>query len=655
VTGSVLIVDDSLTVRMDLSEALEAAGFRTFLCASAAEARAALAREIPSLVVLDVVLPDGDGVDLLKEIRASASAATPVLMLSTEADVRDRIRGLQMGADDYVGKPYDISYVVARARELLTIASYPPPANATILVIDDSETFREALRAALEKAGYIVLTASSGEEGLQMAASCRPNAVLVDGVLPGLDGAGVIRRIRLDAALRGTPCVLLTGSEDRGVELRALDAGADAFAHKEQDLEVILARVAAVLRSSSAKHARTESLLGPKRILAVDDSSTYGHELAEVLRIEGYEVVLARSGEEGLEMLSVQSVDCILLDLLMPGLGGEQTCRRIKESPAIRDIPLIMLTALEDRESMIAGLGVGADDFISKSSDFEVLKARIRAQLRRKQFEDEHRRIRDELLQSELSVAEERGAREIAETRAALTGELERKNKELDAFSYSVSHDLRAPLRSIDGFGHALLEEYGDKLDEQGRDYLNRVRSAAHRMNELIDDMLQLSQVSGADLRRERVDLSSIVRTVVQELRNTAPDRQVEFIIQEHAMADADRRLMRLLFENLLGNAWKFTSKVVSARIEFGSEEQPTGPVFYVRDNGAGFNMEFAANLFAPFRRLHSVAEFPGTGIGLATVYRVVDRHGGRVWAEGAVGRGATVFFVLAPAPRRAS
>jgi DNA-binding response OmpR family regulator len=560
-----------------------------------------------------------------------------------------------MGADDYVGKPYDISYVVARARELLTIASSPPPASTTILVVDDSATFREALRVALEKAGYIVLTASSGEEGLQTAASRRPNAVLVDGVLPGLDGAGVIRRIRLDAALRGTPCVLLTGSDDRGAELRALDAGADAFVHKEQDLEVILARVAAVLRSSSAEHARTESLLGPKRILTVDDSSTYGHELAELLRIEGYEVVLARSGEEGLEMLSVQSVDCILLDLLMPGLGGEETCRRIKQSPAVRDIPLIMLTALEDRGSMIAGLGVGADDFISKSSDFEVLKARIRAQLRRKQFEDEHRRIRDELLHSELSVAKERAAREIAETRAALTSELERKNKELAAFSYSVSHDLRAPLRSIDGFGHALLEEYGDKLDEQGREYLNRVRSAAHRMNELIDDMLQLSQVSSADLRREPMDLSSIVRAVAEELGRTAPGRQVDFIIQEHAMANADRRLIRLLFENLLGNAWKFTSKVVGARIEFGSEEQPTGPAFYVRDNGAGFNMDFAANLFTPFRRLHSAAEFPGTGIGLATVYRVVDRHEGRVWAEGAVGRGATVFFVLGPTHQRAS
>ena len=646
-TMAVLIVDDSLTVRMDIAEALEAEGVRTVPCGTAAEARAALATGTIALVVLDVILPDGDGIDLLKEIRTAASDVR-VLMLSSEAEVKDRIRALETGADDYVGKPYDLRYVVARARELLAPKS-SITATATVLVIDDSPTFRDALRGALEGAGYAVLVSSSGEEGLRIAASNRPDAVLVDGVLPGCDGATVIRKIRLDAALRGTPCMLLTSASDKDSELRSLEAGADAFVRKEDDLEVILVRLAAVLRARTTARVETASLFGPKRILAVDDSATYLHDLAALLRSEGYDVVMARSGEEAIDMLTVQSVDCILLDLLMPGLGGKETCKRIKLSPLVRDIPLILLTALEDRGSMLEGLSIGADDYISKSSEFEVLNVRVRAQMRRKQFEDEHRRIREELLKAEISAAEERAARQVAEARASLVMELERKNKELEAFSHSVSHDLRAPLRAMDGFSHVLLDEYGDSLDERARDYLRRVRAGAKRMSELIDDLLALSRISRADLRREAVDLSEMVGRICEDIRQTDLERKVTFAVAPHLGAQADGGLMRVVFENLIGNAWKFTGKVDRAHIEFGVETRDDGTVFFIRDNGAGFDMAYAGTLFAPFRRLHREKDFPGTGIGLATVYRVIDRHGGRVWAEGAVGRGATVFFTVPP------
>ena len=200
--------------------------------------------------------------------------------------------------------------------------------------------------------------------------------------------------------------------------------------------------------------------------------------------------ILARSGEEALELLAVQSVDCILLDLVMPGLGGQETCLRVKATPLLRDIPLVMVTAREDQQSMVEGLGAGADDFIPKSSDFEVLRARVRAQIRRKQFEDETRRIRKDLLAKELEATEARASRMLAETRAVLVDELERKNKELEAFSYSLSHDLRTPLRGIDGFSQILLDDYSDRLDDQGRDYLRRVRRGAQRMGALIEDML---------------------------------------------------------------------------------------------------------------------------------------------------------------------
>ncbi len=505
--GTVLIVDDSMTVRMSLIDLLKAADLEAVACASVAEARRALAEHSFALVILDVLLPDGDGVELLQEIRALPSAGgTAVMMLSTESEVHDRVRGLTTGADEYVGKPYDPTYLIGRARELVRRGGEcATRGQSTILLIDDSVTFRNELQNALQQVPYRVVVAGSGEDGLRVAADVRPSGIVVDGVLPGIDGATFIRHIRLDAALRAVPCFLLTGSEDRSAEVRALDAGADAFAVKDENIGVVVARIGAMLRSAGEHSVQrsTMSLQGPKKVLAVDDSETYLQQLADTLRSEGYEVILARSGEEALELLAVQQVDCVLLDLMMPGIGGRETCLRVKTAPVMRDIPIIMLTAVEDREAMIQGLGAGADDYIAKSSDFDVVRARVLAQIRRKQFEDEHRSIREKLLRAEYAAGEARAALAAARAKAALTeelaqknAELEMKNDELESFSYSVAHDLRAPLRSIDGFSLAVLEDCGDKLDESGKQYLKYVRQSTQHMSRLIDDLLALSRVT---------------------------------------------------------------------------------------------------------------------------------------------------------------
>ena len=228
--------------------------------------------------------------------------------------------------------------------------------------------------------------------------------------------------------------------------------------------------------------------------------------------------------------------------------------------------------------------------------------------------------------------------------------QLEAANKELEAFSYSVSHDLRAPLRGIDGFSQALLEDYADKLDDDGKENLNRVRAASQRMGHLIDDMLNLSRVTRVDFRREQVDLTAVAKAVVAELRKAEPGREVEFVVADGLVADVDARLLRVVLDNLIGNAWKFTGKQAKARIEFGCTDEDGSRVYFVRDNGVGFDMTFSAKLFGAFQRLHAMSEFPGTGIGLATVQRVIRRHGGRVWAEAELGRGATFFFTLCPA-----
>lgn len=225
-------------------------------------------------------------------------------------------------------------------------------------------------------------------------------------------------------------------------------------------------------------------------------------------------------------------------------------------------------------------------------------------------------------------------------------------NHELEAFSYSVAHDLRAPLRSIDGFSLALQEEYAGKLDEDGLQYLSHVRESAQHMARLIDDLLSLSKYSRAELHRTETDVSAIARSVATRLARADPDRKVEVIIADGLIAGCDGRLLTVALENLMGNAWKYTGKRDSARIEVGAiDERPR--VYFVRDNGAGFDMAHASKLFGVFQRLHAASEFEGTGIGLATVQRIIHRHGGRIWAEALVDHGATFHFTLEPGPRR--
>jgi len=226
--------------------------------------------------------------------------------------------------------------------------------------------------------------------------------------------------------------------------------------------------------------------------------------------------------------------------------------------------------------------------------------------------------------------------------------QLEATNKELEAFSYSVSHDLRAPLRTIDGFSLAVLEDYGDQLTDEGRNYLMRIRTAAQRMAQLIDDLLNLSRVTRAPLNPEATNLSTIAQHIIRDLQQTNPDRIVEFSIMPNIVVNSDPRLMKVVLENLLNNAWKFTSKQEFAHVEFGTSDNPdNGRVFYVRDNGAGFDMAYVNKLFGAFQRLHTSSEFPGIGIGLAIVQRIINRHGGRVWAEGDLDKGAVFYFTL--------
>ncbi|WP_067508464.1 response regulator [Actinoplanes sp. TFC3] len=649
-TPTVLIVDDSLTVRMDLHESFEADGFATILCATGEQARAAFAAGGFDVAVLDVLLPDADGVELLTELRSRAGGDTTVtVLLSSEAEVAHRLHGLRTGADEYVGKPYDAGYVVARCRQLLGERTGQVPSMATtVLVIDDSLTFREQLRALLQPEGYAVLTAASGEEGLRTAADRRPQAVIVDGVMPGIDGATVIRRMRLDPALRDTPCLLMTAADDYATEVQMLEAGADAFVRKQQDLAVVLAKLAAVLRTSAEKlpFEAIGSLHGPGKVLTVTAERCRLAELAGALRTDGYDVVEAGNGDDALNLLAAQPVDCIVLGL---GAGAAELCKRIKEVPVIGETPLVITGEHED--ALLECLAAGADDYLRWDDGAETLRAHVRSQIRRKQSLDESRRIREELMRRELDAAGERAARQLAETRAALVEELEWRNRELEAFSGSVSHDLRGPLQIISSFAETILEDEDiEPLGEQARHRVQRIHAAALRMADLVESLLILARASRGDLRRQHFDLTMTAWQVIGEVHAREPGRKLDFVVAADMTVDADEGLVRVILENLVNNAFKFTRKIEHPVIEVGWSGPGDNPRYHVKDNGAGFPAGKAIELFRPFARLHNAEDFPGTGIGLTTVHRAIERHGGEIHAEGEDGRGATFWFTLPPA-----
>jgi len=678
----VLIIDDSLTVRMDLGEIFEAASFATTLCASLAEAREALEAQAFALVVLDVLLPDGDGLELLREIK-STSASTPVILLSSEAEVAARVRGLRTGADEYVGKPYDRSYLMSRARSLVRRATpRGPDSQRLVLLIDDSRTFREALRDALSAAGYAVALANSGETGLVAAADLRPDAIIVDGQMDGIDGATVVRRIRADAALRRTPCILLTASDEDPIakELDALDAGADFYVRKEMDPSVVLARLGAILRVSSGVTPAegTASLHTPKKILVVDDSLTYLEEVAGQLRQEGYAVVLAHSGEEAIELLAAEAVDAILLDMVMDGLSGKDACRIIKNTAAWRDIPLIIHSAREERVAMIEGINAGADDYVTKAADIEVLRARLRAQLRRRQFEDENRGIREQLLEKEMEAAETRAARELAESRAQLLAELQQtnaallranhevelQNRHIEAanrlkseFLANMSHELRTPLNAIIGFSELLHDGQVSPTTPRHHEYLGHILTSAHHLLQLINDVLDLAKVEAGKMHFEprAIDPSKLVREVLTVLQGGAADKRIRIessLDPTLTVVELDPARLKQVLYNYVSNAIKFTPE--GGRVTVRTRQD--GEAWFlleVEDTGIGIASEDLGRLFVEFQQLDAGPDkrYVGTGLGLAFSKRIVEAQGGEVAVRSTIGQGSTFSARL---PRRA-
>jgi len=383
-----------------------------------------------------------------------------------------------------------------------------------------------------------------------------------------------------------------------------------------------------VQRSARATNGATEAAVS---ILVVDDDPTKRFALKTILAPLG-EVVEASSGADALRQLLRRDFAVVLLDVRMPIMDGFETAQLIRQRPRSELTPIIFVTALDQGETNAGrGYELGAVDFVFAPVVPAVLRAKVAVFVELYRAQQELRRYRTQL----EHLVEER------------TTALTAINRELEAFSYLVSNDLRAPLQAFDGLSEALLSDYGGKLDGRAKDYLERMRRASQRMGDVFDGLQSLFRVTSGDIHREKVDVSAIAADIVEEMQASSSDRHVKVTIEPNLSVLGDARLVRILVGNLIGNALKFTANKAGATIEVGGERVDGEARLFVRDNGVGFDMIHAHKLFGAFQRLHGQSEFPGMGIGLATVRRIVNRHGGRCWAEGAVGEGATFYFVL--------
>jgi hypothetical protein len=427
-------------------------------------------------------------------------------------------------------------------------------------------------------------------------------------------------------------------------------------------------------RGAESMSTRADSDSTFAKILIAEDSPTQAQALRHVLEQHGYEIGVAGNGREAMDMAVRLHPALIISDVIMPEMDGFELCRRIKAEHGLCDIPVILVTTMSDPADVIRGLECGADNFVLKPYDERYLLGRVQYVLANRDlhqvpearmgvelfFNDKKHYITAgrlqilNLLLSTYDAAIQRN-KELQHSREELqlvNAKLAAANQELEAFSYSVSHDLRAPLRHVQGYVELLTQATAaSQLSEKAQHYLQTITDASIEMGRLIDDLLAFSRMGQIELHESRVQLNGLVQVTVRDLEMATQGRNIDWNIAPLPQVFGDSAMIKQLFANLIGNAVKYSRPRDPAQIEIGCAGEEDGRVIlFVRDNGVGFDMQYAHKLFGVFQRLHRATEFEGTGIGLAIVRRVIDRHGGRVWAESAVNRGATFYFTLQPA-----
>lgn len=476
-----------------------------------------------------------------------------------------------------------------------------------VLIVEDNANDRRLLHYTFEHHGCTVIEAKDGQEGFNLAVSHKPDIIISDALMPVMDGFQLLRALKLDEELRSIPFVFYSATyTDPNESELALSMGAEAFVVKPKEPEDLWQETCKIYGAWEARQGT------PAHAVIEESEEQYLKEYCHIVATKLEKKVLEL--EEALTLRSKAEAEVRKLNAELEERVWERTADLQKRSRELEDSKQALMNLVEELNQ--------------KTEELKRTNASLTTEIQQR------RKAQEEVTYLNEDLKLQKAALEAA-------------NRELESFSYSVSHDLRAPLRHIEGFGQALHEEYSANLDEPGQNYLRRIQKSCQQMNLLIDDLLNFSRLSRSAINPEEVSLSRLAQEIVAELRNEDPARRVQVSIAEGVMVTGDTSLLRAVMENLLGNAWKYTSKKEMAVIEFGVTTQGGKPVYFVRDNGAGFDMAYAHKLFGVFQRLHRAEEFEGTGVGLATVQRIIRRRGGKVWAEGKVGEGATFYFTL--------